>query len=132
VRTQFLDRQDPSSAGNGRMISNSAELRSALESVRGRPPFFVELVGENGFKLLLGLGPTEGCAQFSPADGSVPYLMAVAPSGPEQKGEASFLINDTPTPVPRCFCMPLEMVVDIADVFVNTGGRKADVAWEEI
>lgn len=132
MRSQFFDRQDPRNPANGRVITNSEELRSVLAAVRRRPPFFGELIGDNGFKLLLGLGRNEGCAQFSSADGSAPYLMAVGPSLNHRDGEVSFLIGDTPTPVPGRYCLPYEAVVDIADVFVQTGRRKSDVSWEEI
>jgi len=140
--TQLFDRQDPTSPISGRIINNSAELRSALASVRERAPFFAELIGENGFKLLLGLGGDKGCAQFSSVAGSAPYWMAVACRGdepseeklqsPDREPQMTYLIGDTPTPVPRRYCLPFESIMNIAEAFVQTGGRTPEVSWEEI
>jgi len=132
MKAQFVDRQDPRNPMNGRTLSNSAELQSALVLQRDRPPFFAELIGENGFKLLLGLGRNDGCVQFSATDGSSSYLMAVASGVEDRVGEKSFLIGGELTPVPMRYCLPFETVVDIADEFIRTGRRKADVSWEEI
>ena len=131
MKAQFFDRQDAANPLNGMSITNLFELRSALESVRGRPPFFAELIGDNGFKLLLGIGSDEGCAQFSSVDGAAPYLMAVSPNG-EVEGEQVFLIGDTASPVPKRYCLPSGTVEDIAATFLQTGQHKSDVPWEEI
>jgi len=69
---QFFDRQDPANSLNGVEIHDSTGLRRLLDSVRDRPPFFAELIGENGFKLLVGIGAITGCVQFSAADGAAP------------------------------------------------------------
>jgi Immunity protein Imm1 len=131
MKTQYFDRQDVANPLNGMSITNLSELRSALESARGRPPFFVELIGDNGFKLLLGIGGNEGCAQFSSVAGAEPYLMAVSPDG-DAEGERVFLIGDTASPVPKRYCFPHGIVEDIAATFVQTGQRKSDLTWEEI
>ena len=97
---------------NGTRVSNATELKRLLDGVRDREPFFVELVGENGFKLLLGIGVPEACVQFSPTDGSTPYLMAVVRNAPNAgEGEICFLIGDTPSPVPKRFSLPYETMV---------------------
>lgn len=132
MKTQFFDRQDPGNPMNGRAINDSMALLDVLKNVRDRPPFFAELIGDNGYKLLLGLAAAEGCVQFSAADGSPPYLMAVAPRAAESSGEISFLIGDTMSPVPKRYCLSLNQVVRIAAAFVETGIRSADVLWEEI
>ena len=131
MKTQFFDRQDPHNPANGRVVMSPAELRALLETMRDRPPFFAELIGDNGFKLLLGLGGGEGCVQFSPLDGSPPYLTTVGSDLPVPGEVMEFLISDTPTPVPRRFCVPYETVLQVADAFVLTGSRRGDVRWEE-
>jgi hypothetical protein len=132
MKTQFFDRQDPNNPANGRMVNNSAELRSILMAARKRHPFFAELIGENGFKLLLGLGGNQGSAQFSSVDGSPPYLMAIASDGDDADEASTFLISDTLTPVPKRYCLPYEAIMDIAEAFVQTGRQKPDIYWEEI
>lgn len=130
--TRFFDRQDTESPLNGTRIDDPAELRRLLDGVRDRPPFFAELIGDNGFKLLLGIGAAGGCAQFSLADGSAPYWMAVAQDAPDAGGEIEFLIGDTASPVPNRYFLPYETLVDVAADFVTSGERCPRVAWEQV
>ena len=131
MKVQFFDRQDAANSLNGMSITSLSEFHSALESARGRPPFFTELIGDNGFKLLLGIGGEEGCAQFSSVDGTAPYLMAVSLDKGEE-GEQVFLIDDIASPVPKRYCLPNNIIEDIAATFLQTGQRRSDVPWEEI
>jgi hypothetical protein len=82
------------------------ELDEALEKLGNREPFFFELVGENGYKLLVGFGKAIGCVQHSRTDGDTPYLMALAPGAWEAKDYFEFLAGDTPTPISQRYCMP--------------------------
>ena len=130
MRAQFFDRQHAANPLNGTTLSEPAAVREIIQSMQQRRPFLAELIGENGRKLLLGLGSGDGCAQFSSNDGSPPYLMAL-----ENNAEAEdqdFLIGDTASPVPRRFCLPMQKVADIAAVFLYSGERASDVAWEQI
>jgi hypothetical protein len=43
-----------------------------------------------------------------------------------------FLTCNTPTPVPRRFCVPFDTVERIAAHFIETGDRWPGVLWEEI
>jgi hypothetical protein len=129
---QFFDRQDPGNLYNGAKLSDPDALRSTLESVRYRLPFFAELIGENGNSLLLGIGPKEGCVQFTVSGGAAPYFMAVSPGATEADGYEDFLIGDTATPVPKRYCMPYETLVEIAVAFLTSGERSASVSWEAI
>ena len=130
MRVQFFDRQDTTNPFNRTIIQNISRLRSVLQRARGRSPHFVELISDNGSQLLLGLGGHEGCVQFS-ISGEPPYLMAVSDQ-PDSEGELEFLIDDTPSPVPRRYCLPYEAVREIAEAFVQTGQRKADAIWEAL
>jgi hypothetical protein len=131
MRAQFFDRQDATNPLNGKMLSDAAAMRSIIESTRQRAPFLAELIGENGRKLLLGLGPADGCVQFSSSDDSPPYLMALG-NNPEEEGQQDFLIGNTVSPIPRRYCLPMSRVAEIAAVFLDNGQRASDVAWEEI
>jgi hypothetical protein len=135
MRSQFFDRQHTDNPLNGVMVDNSAALRTLVHNLQGREPFFAELIGDNRCKLLLGIGPAEGCVQFSTVDGAPPYLMAMR-NDPEQEGVEQncldFLIGDTPTPVPRRYCLPMHKVVEIAANFLMQGERSTDVTWESI
>lgn len=130
--SQFFDRQDPVNPMNGSRVGDPVELQRLLDGIRGRPPFFAELIGDNGFKLLLGIGDDGGCVQFSAADGSAPYLMALAEDPSNVEGEIEFLIGDTASAVPGRFFLPYEILVDVAATFVSSGERSSHVVWEEL
>jgi hypothetical protein len=130
--TRFFDRQDPTNPRNGTAITNVAELRHAFLLPDDRAPFFAELVGENGFKLLVGIAKDEGCVQYGSTDGLPPYLMAVACNDGQRSGEMSFLIGNTETPVPLRYCLPIDTVLSIAEEFMRSGRRAPLVGWEEL
>lgn len=132
MNAEFFDRQEQSNPLNGAKIENGGKLLKILDDLRSREPFFCELVGENSFNLLLGVGRTIGCVQYSPGDGSTPYLMAVATGEQDSDGYVEFLTADTPTPVPRRYCLSFEIVKQIAAYFIETGKRSPEVSWEEI
>jgi len=133
MMVEFYDRQELSNPLNGTQITVGTGLRRIVESLRNRRPFFCELLGNNGFKLLVGIGKNVGCVQHSSSDGEPPYLMAV-----EEGFEFStvdtvdFLIGSELTPVPRRYCKSMESVKQIALYFLETGLRCPNVAWEQI
>jgi hypothetical protein len=131
MRAQFFDRQDKLNQVNGAMLEDPEALRTMVQSMQSRAPFLAELIGTNGRTLLLGLGCSDGCVQFSSTDGAPPYLMAVR-NNAYQEGEQDFLISSTPTPVPRRYCLPMQRVAEIAVAFLENGERSSDVEWEEI
>ena len=128
----FFDRQELSNPMNGLRIKSKIELDEALEKLGNREPFFFELVGDNGYKLLVGLGKEIGCVQHSRTDGDTPYLMAVAPGEQDAKNYVEFLTANTPTPESKRYCLPIELLRQIAAYFLETGDRGPDVSWEEI
>ena len=116
---------------NGSKIKNRIELEEVLEKLRNRDPFFFELVGENGYQLLVGLGEL-GCAQYRRDDGAGLYQVAVAPAAHDVDGYLEFLAGGTSTPVSKRYCMPLEQVKQIIFYFLETGGCSPDFSWEVI
>jgi hypothetical protein len=132
MKVEFFDREDRTNPLNGTELVTDVELSSLIEGLRSRPPFFCELMGENGFKLLVGIGDDVGCVQHSAWDGNSAYLMATNNSVFDINDCVSFLIGGTPTPVARYYCMSMELVKQIANYFIKTGDRCADVRWERI
>ena len=132
MKTQFFDREDVANPANGSVITDPLQLEKILRSVRGRPPSIAELIGDNGFTLLFFLGASDGCVQFSPSNGDLPYLVAVLPERKDDDELMTFLMSGTATEIPKRYCVPYAMIVDIAVAFVQTGQRKPDVRWEEI
>ena len=129
---QFFDRQDANNPRNGLIVRDEQEIQQILDASTGRPRFFAEIIGDNGFKLLIGIGGEVGCVQYSPTDGRTPYLMALSKENSADIGYEEFLIGGEASQVPRRFCMPRDAVAQIAKYFVRTGNRNPDVAWEEI
>jgi hypothetical protein len=113
-------------------MNDSAEVLEVLEGLRNRNPFFFELVGENGYNLVIGLGGDIACAQYSCGDGKTPYLMALANGAGDTTERKEFLTCNTPTPVSKRYCVPLEVLKQIVVHFMETGGRDLVVQWEEI
>lgn len=131
MRVLFFDREDKGNSLNGRAVEESSKLAEILESVRNRTPFFCELVGENGYNLLLGMGKI-GCAEYSRDDGSGAYLMAVEPTMKSAEGYIEFLIGGTATPVPARYALPFDVMKQVAVDFLRTGATSQALGWEEI
>lgn len=112
------------------VLSRRDEVTKLLNGMRNREPFMCELVGDNGYKLGIGIGADVGCVQYSRVDGEPPYLMAS--NGIEYGDEHTFMMSGTPTPVDGKFCLPMTKVIDIAGFFVETGRKPAEINWEEI
>jgi hypothetical protein len=129
---RFFDRQDKHNDLNGTTFSDPANLVAVLESLKHRPAFFCELVGDNSYNLLVGVGSQCGCLQYSLSDGRPPYLMAVDKKPAGGSDYLDFLTGDTPTPVAGRYCLPFETVEKAAGHFLLTGERYPEVNWEEI
>ena len=129
---EFFDRQQVSSSVNGIRIEKQGDLLRLFESLVNREPFFCELVGDNGYKQLVGVGGRIGCVQYSANNGAPPYLMAVAEDGVNGQPYVEFLIGNTPTPVSTRYCIPFEKIRQITVYFLQTGERDPSVSWEEI
>jgi hypothetical protein len=69
VRAQYFDLNDMTNPLNGRWLT---DLREVFERLHDKKPFLAELIGDNGYKLLLGLGADVGFAQFGTSDDEPP------------------------------------------------------------
>ena len=132
MKVEFFDRQDDLSPHNGKRITTAKELLKIFESSRNRKPFFCELVGENGYNLLVGVGREVGCVQYSSSNGDPPYLMVTSTGISEDSGDVKFLIGGTPTPVPKRYCVPFETVKKVVTCFIESGTQSHSVRWDEI
>jgi len=132
MRARFFDLYDRSNPLDGAEVTTSVELSSIIDECSAGRAQFCELVGENGFKLLLGVSRDLGCVQHSSCDDNPPYLMATNNSVLDTDDCVKFLIDNEPTPVPRHYCLPMELVKKIATHFLEIGQRRTDVRWEEI
>src|SRR5690242_20342641 len=106
----FFDRQDKLNPLNGTMIQDPGEVAQLLKSLQHRTPFLCELIGDNGYNLLLGIGATCGCSQYSRGDGNPPYLMAIGDDQAASEEYVEFLTADTPTPIARRYCITSQAI----------------------
>jgi hypothetical protein len=75
-------------------LRDSAAALDIIQEARSCKSFFAELIGESGYRLMLGLGSADGCAQYSPSDGAAPHVMAVGNSAAAQgEAEQDFLVG---------------------------------------
>ncbi len=130
MKVKFVDLDTNEQPAPQVVLTSGEEVAKLLNDMRKREPFMCELVGENGYKLGIGIGADVGCVQFSRADGVPPYLMAE--SHTKSSEEHSFMMSGTPTPVDGKFCLPRAAVIDIAGFFVETGQKSSKTTWEEI
>jgi len=131
MKLTFFDREDEANKLQGTVVQDGASLLRIFDAVRNRWPFICELVGQNGFRLHVGVG-ANGFVQYSSCDGSPPYLVALAPRPEQRDKEIEFLCGGTPTPIPDRNCMPFESVREIAGYFLQTGRAHPAFSWEEV
>ena len=132
MHAAFHDIKDKHIGLCGSRVRNEQELDALLQSFKDRRPFLFELVGENGTSLLIGYGPDMCCVQHSTSDGEPPYLMALSDETMENEPFVDFLTGNTPTPIPRRFCLPIDRVQKIVQYFLSHGEKSSAVEWEEI
>jgi len=152
MHVTFFDRQEQDNPLNGSLLVSGEETLNLLERLQFRDPFVCELVGENGYTLLMGLGGSVASVQYSRSDGEPPYFEAVAPGKPKQISGSEghpwqaaveademsgatapeFMIGGTATPTPSRYVVPYVRAREIAIYFVETGERDPDIVWEEI
>jgi hypothetical protein len=131
-RVEFFDRQNGQNPLNGCVFTQTTDLLALLNQLQQRDPFFCEFLGQNDHKILLGIGGTVGCVQYSGKNGDPPYLMAVSADPDSLTERREFLIGDTLTPVASRYCLSFDTVREIAAYFQMTGERSPIVSWEEI
>jgi hypothetical protein len=132
MRLEFFDRQDELSPLNGTIITQTSELLTLLARFERRAPFFFELLGQNGYKILVGIGDLGGCVQYSETTGEPPYFMAISNDVPISESHIDFLMGGTLTPIPCRYFLPLQVVHEIAGYFHETGERYPMIIWEEV
>src|ERR1700682_5224091 len=108
----FFDQQDRSNPWNGTRVADRGQFVEIMESWSGRPPFMCELIGENGYDLVFGVGPSLGCAQYGRHDGEPPFLMATVRGEGHDAEDMDFLMGGTPTPVPLRECLPMDVITE--------------------
>jgi hypothetical protein len=128
MNVTFFDIQDEANRLNGAVIEDTERLSQLLQGLRGRAPFICEIVAENGFELVVGVGEV-GCAQYGRRDGSAGYVVALAPGREHVEGDTEFLAGGTATPISNRFCMPFSSVLEIVGHFHETSRAHPAFTW---
>ena len=116
---------------DGLHLDDSEKLRDILEQLQRRDPIILELEGENGYRMTVGIGGPVACIQHSSSNGEPPYLVAVmkdAASG-RQEEDHVFLCGGQATEIRGRHCVPFSVLQSVACYFLETGDRSQDVDW---
>jgi hypothetical protein len=132
MKVLYKNQQDKSDPMNGAVITEGAKLVELLDSCRNDPPFFARFSGDNGFKIMVGIGRDVGCIQYSRSDGEPPYLVALSVDCPTNGKDVEFWTGGTATPIPARFILSSDELKQIALHFLETGERSDAVFWESI
>jgi len=126
------DLQQSDNPLNGAELESASELDGVFRSLADRKPFLFELQRNDGSILTVGFGGSYGCVQHSNVGGSPPYLMALGDQQDDDDKFLEFLAGNTPTPIPKRFCLPIKQVIEIIAEFMEHGAKSKNVSWEEI
>jgi hypothetical protein len=116
---------------DGVEVADAEKLRDILNQLQRRDPFIMELEGDNGYRLTVGIGGPVSCIQHSSRDGEPPYLVAVINGVGQPLGlnDHVFLCGGQPTEIPGSRCVPFSVLQSVALYFLQTGGRSSVVNW---
>jgi hypothetical protein len=132
VEVCYLNHQDTRDQVNGRVFRQSDALVKLLRERRKHAPFVIQLVADNGLKLVLGIGSSVGFVQFRRIDGDLPYYMARPPRRRIKSRRVAFLVDSVSVPILGRFILEFDEVEQIAEHFLLTGERSDAFAWEPI
>ena len=135
MRVILHDFQDGSNNPlDGIQVDGSDKLRVVLDQLQRRDPFILELEGDNGYRLTVGIGGPISCIQYSSSDGEPPYMVAVMKDRlqrSEQK-DCVFLCSGQATEIRGSQCVPFSVLQSVASRFLETGVRSDEVDWIEV
>jgi hypothetical protein len=119
---------------DGAHVESTLRLCEILGQLQHLDPFVLQLEGENGFNLTVGIGGPVAFIQHSSNDGNPPYLVAVTRDAREHpnNGEHIFFCGGQDTPIRSSQCVPFECLQSTACHFLETGSRSKEVDWIEI
>lgn len=119
---RYLNLQDKFDPMNGRAIEQKDKLSELLHRRRNLRPFVARLSGGNGFQITFGISTDLCSAHYSRGNGLPPYLMAVFPHPPKQRGFVEFLAGGTLTPIPARYIISFDELEGDRIVFSRDRG----------
>src|ERR1035437_7224769 len=115
---------------DGVEVADSEKLRDILDQLQRRDPFILELEGDNGYRLTVGIGGPVSCIQHSSRAGEPPYMVAVTKGvgQPPELDDHVFLCGGQATEIRGSQCVPFSVLQSVALHFLQTGERSAEVS----
>ena len=95
-------------------------------------PHFVELVADGNRAMMIGIGGNLCSVQYTVESGRPPYLVAKGGFNGESDEVTEFMMEDTPTQVPKRLCISLEQTLSIVMHFFENHEPLQTVEWESI
>jgi hypothetical protein len=119
---------------DGTQVVDSRQLRDIFDQLQQRDPFILELQGDNGYRLIVGIGGPISCIQHSSSDGEPPYLVAVMKDGQyrTELTDCVFLCGGQATEIRGSQCVPFSVLQSVASHFLETGTRSDEVDWIQV
>jgi len=119
-----------------RFIKTTDDLAVALSRLarecqdEGRLGLF-EMKSQSGFVLGMVLGGTESALSFGRADGEPPYFASEGTASDDEPVLVAYLDLHHHTELPRWSVISIELAIDAAKEFLETGVRPTRVGWRE-
>lgn len=113
-----------------RTFQTTNELTSFLRQLQTEEPSAGELVGENGYKLTVGIDGQIAFVQYSSITGDPPYMVAHARNMVSEKSH-DFIVTGSPTEVDGKCCLPFSEFENVVCYFMETGQKCPSVEWED-
>lgn len=113
-----------------RTFQSTNELTSFLRQLQTEEPSAGELIGENGYKLTVGIDGDIAFAQYSSINGDPPYLVAQTRTIVNEKSH-DFIVTGSSTEVDGKSCLPFSEFEKVVCDFMETGQKSPSVEWDD-
>lgn len=113
-----------------RTFDNASVLIDFLRQCKSAEFASAELLGENGFRLVISIDGELAFAEYSSQDSEPPYLIAVSPTVVVE-GFHMFLVTNEGTEICGRHCLAFPVFEEVVRHFIETGERTAIVEWED-
>ncbi|WP_109489287.1 hypothetical protein [Occallatibacter savannae] len=119
---------------DGLQVDDSPTLLKILDDLQYRDPFILELEGDNGYRMTIGIGGPICCVQYGANNGDPPYLTAVLKDEVQTygRGVQVYLCGGQKTQFDISKCLPFTTLKTISCHFLETGNRSSAVDWIEL
>jgi hypothetical protein len=129
MKIMFRSLQDNDSLDNECVIPDAKHMLRILDDVRKGEPTVCELISDSGRELMLGIGPKFGFAQYKASDGEPPYFITAKDAGNASRCFYEYWAGGTLSEIPVKYCLPIDIIRELAVHFFETGQRGSSAKW---